>query len=132
MQQRASARATSVLIPRREAAALAGWSVPTLDRRERSDPTIPARINVGPGEHGPYAYRRDEWLAYLDRLPRAAARVPSVETSARGAALARVAVEKRQRRADSTEYPGAESRATGEARTANAPTISPLERPEAA
>ena len=84
-------RPEPILIRRAEAARLAGWSIVTLAKRERSDPAIPCRIAVGANGGAPYAYRRSEWLAYLDRLPRAApsAAATPPEVSAKASELAR-------------------------------------------
>jgi hypothetical protein len=121
-------RAESILIRRSEAARLAGWSIVTLARRERTDPSIPARVNIGPGANGPFAYRRDEWQAYVDQLPRVAPPRPATpEATAQARALARRSVEKRQARAGSTDRRGVDSRATDEAQAENAPTGSPLD-----
>jgi hypothetical protein len=61
------------LIKRREAAELLGVTVRTLDRRERDDPRIPARVAMGPAGGAPFAFVRAEWLAYVAGLPRVAA-----------------------------------------------------------
>jgi len=52
------------------AAALAGYTVRTLDRRERTDPNIPKRVALGPGGGPPYGYVATEWDAYLANLQR--------------------------------------------------------------
>ena len=52
------------------AAALAGYTTRTLDRRERLDADIPQRVSLGPNGGAPYAYRCDEWDQYLANRPR--------------------------------------------------------------
>lgn len=103
---------TRLLIRRSEAARIAGWSVPTLSRRERSDPGIPQRIATGPGGGPPYGYRLDEWSEYVARLPRATPPAPPTpEASIRAADIARDGVAKRKAKrsvADTAEGQGFE------------------------
>lgn len=60
------------LVPRRTAFRTLGISVRTGDRREKSDPTFPPRVAIGPGR---WAYRKADLLAWIERRtqPRAAA-----------------------------------------------------------
>lgn len=118
----------SVLIKRSEAAMLARWSVETLARRERSDPRIPARISVGPGDNGPFAYRRDEWLAYLDQLERAAP-APVARGSSRSCETARRALAKRRAR-DAAEGASVVQGAAPSSAGENTPTDTPASAPQ--
>jgi predicted DNA-binding transcriptional regulator AlpA len=52
------------LVPRRTALRTMGMSVRTGDRREKSDPTFPPRVVIGPGR---YAYRKADLLAWIER-----------------------------------------------------------------
>ena len=89
------------IISRKTARQRAGWSDTTLSRREKSDPRIPERINVGPGEHGPFGYDEVEWNAYLASLPRNRP-VPTPEKAANGAALSKIGLAARLAKARNT------------------------------
>lgn len=54
------------LIPRPRMAGIMGWSIKTVERREKSDPTFPERVVVGRGR---YAYRASDVQRYIDSLP---------------------------------------------------------------
>lgn len=84
------AREPRRLLRRKEAAKIAGWSLPTLRRRELSDPTIPPRIGTGPAGGPPWAYWSDGWQRYLDALPAAAA-VPQAMQEAAATARRKLA-----------------------------------------
>lgn len=55
------------LIPRRKALRIMGMSVSTGDRRERSDPDFPPRIEIGPSR---WAYRKADCLRWIESRPR--------------------------------------------------------------
>lgn len=79
------------IISRREAFEAASWSLATGKRREKSDPTMPAKVTIGPHRYG---YRLDEWESYLAAMPRVAADAVSthpVTVMAKEAAAASVA-----------------------------------------
>jgi hypothetical protein len=89
-----------VLIKRRQAAELAGWSIATLDRRERTDPNIPPRIAVGATGRGPFAYRYDQWRAYLDAMPTSRPTAPTPERSQAHVELAHKSAAARREKRD--------------------------------
>ena len=114
----------NAIIRRREAATLAHWSIPTLARRERTDPTIPPRISTGPNGKGPYGYRRGAWLAYLDALPRnRPAATPTPAATAQASAL----LAKRRQKRSAAECLGVESKPTAEPAATDTPSECPLD-----
>lgn len=90
MTQEAPSRPRRI-IPRGEAFAAAGWSRTTGLRREKSDPRIPQRVQIGPGRYG---FVADEWDAYIagfQRVDAAVARPTPLAAFAKIGAAASVA-----------------------------------------
>ena len=129
MQETGKPPQRRVLIKRSEAARLAAWSIATLERRERDDPRIPARIAVGATGGKPYAYRYHEWVEYLAGLPESRpTATPDPVLSKTQSDLARKAAAARRAARDAAEGRGDEPPGKNAPAARNAPSIRPLER----